>query len=59
MALAQKRLGQEEHFSKELAIINNKLQGNMIRPATATSKPIVEDLFSDSDDGNGELIKRK
>ena len=25
MALAQKRLGQEEHFSKELAIINNKL----------------------------------
>ena len=25
----QKRLGQEEHFSKELAILNNKLQTNM------------------------------
>lgn len=25
IALSQKRLGQEEHFSKELAIINNKL----------------------------------
>jgi chromosome segregation ATPase len=25
IAIAQKRLGQEEHFSKELAIINNKL----------------------------------
>jgi hypothetical protein len=31
----------------------------MIRPATAGPKPVVEDLFSDSDDGNGELIKRK
>ena len=29
IALAQKRLGQEEHFSKELAIINNKLQSNL------------------------------
>ena len=25
VALVSKRLGQEEHFSKELAIINNKL----------------------------------
>lgn len=29
IAIMQKRLGQEEHFSKELAILNNKLQNNM------------------------------
>ena len=60
MALAQKRLGQEEHFSKELAIINNKLQGNLIRPQTSGPRQSVqEDNFSDSDEGSTELIKRK
>jgi hypothetical protein len=29
IAIMQKRLGQEEHFSKELAILNNKLQSNI------------------------------
>jgi hypothetical protein len=29
MLLMQKRLGQEEHFSKELAIINSKMQNNI------------------------------
>ncbi len=29
VAIVQKRLGQEEHFSKELSILNNKLQNNM------------------------------
>ena len=60
MALAQKRLGQEEHFSKELAIINNKLQGNLIRPQTSGPRQSVqEENFSDSDEGSTELIKRK
>lgn len=27
--LLQKRLGQEEHYSKELSVLNNKLQTNM------------------------------
>lgn len=29
IAIVSKRLGQEEHFSKELAILNNNLQNNM------------------------------
>ena len=29
VAIVQKRLGQEEHFSKELSILNNKLQNNV------------------------------
>ena len=29
VAIVSKRLGQEEHFSKELAILNNKLQSNV------------------------------
>ena len=37
IALSQKRLGQEEHFSKELAIINNKLQSNLTTVKTGSA----------------------
>ena len=39
IALAHKRLGQEEHFSKELSIINNKLQSNLTVIKTGDSRP--------------------
>ena len=38
VALAHKRIGQEEHFSKELAIINNKLQTNISSIGGGSSK---------------------
>jgi hypothetical protein len=69
VALAQKRLGQEEHFSKELAIINNKLQNNISSIGAGNSKKVPTATFyeaakgvsssDDSGDDEGELGKRR
>ena len=71
-ALSQKRLGQEEHFSKELAIINNKLQNNLTTvkstpggPTPFNGKVPANTFYDDggydeSDDASNEdLLKRK
>ncbi len=74
IALSQKRLGQEEHFSKELAIINNKLQSNLTtiktgNPAPFHGKVPTNTFYAGSyddeveggnySDSNEDLLKRK
>ena len=57
IALSQKRLGLEEHFSKELAIINNKLQSNLTTVKTGsapfTSKVPSTTFYEDNNVGAG------
>eukprot|EP00347_Sterkiella_histriomuscorum_P022258 403331120 len=72
IAIMQKRLGQEEHFSKELAILNNKLQTNMSSVYREKDSSKVthshfyhnDDFDRDVDDGNDSdeseaILKRK
>lgn len=63
IALAQKRLGQEEHFSKELAIINNKLQSNVSSGRASKKVPSAtfyhQESESDEQEEEEELVMRK
>jgi hypothetical protein len=68
MTILQKRLGNEEQFSKELAIINNKLQNNTsttiykteeVKRESIPSKVFYPTMLDEDDEDGDELMKRK
>ena len=68
MTILQKRLGNEEQFSKELAIINNKLQNNTsttiykteeVKRESIQSKVFYPTMLDEDDEDGDELMKRK